>query len=145
MEPWIYLDEPTPMTEIEPWDGNLGVFTHYVGYSVLGHVIMHAPQTGEYGILYPLQNGGFKNYGALTWEQFRQTVLDDRDYRAYAMPESLLTAIAAHAGPLEPGEVYIPVPYPFMGGSGAPETYSRGEYRVFLAIVGQFLGLESRG
>lgn len=144
MEPWIYLEAPEPLSEIAPWDGNLGTFTHYFGYSVLGHVLLAAPQTGDVGILYPLENGGFKSYGVLTPETFRATVLDDADFRGFALPASLLTAVAEAAGPLDAGEVYFPVPYPFIGGSGEPSTYRRGEFGVFASLVGQFLGLSSR-
>lgn len=142
--PWIYLDAPAPLSDISPWDGNLGTFTHYAGYSVLGHVILTAPATGEFGILYPLQEGGFKSYGLTALEPFRAAVLDEPGYRDYALPSRMLAAIRAAAGDLEPGQVYFPVPYPFIGGSGDPSTYKRGEYRVFLSIVGQMLGLESR-
>lgn len=31
----------------------------------------------------------------------------------------------------------MPVPYPMLGGSGAPETYDKGNVWVFLDIVGQ--------
>ena len=145
MEPWIYLDAPAPLTDLAPWDGNLGTFTHYVGYSVLGHVILTAPETGEMGILYPLQEGGFKSYGVQeSLDAFRSAVLDDEDYRDYAMPPRRLEEVAAVAGPLDPGQVYYPVPYPFLGGSGDSSTYQRGDVGVFLSIVGQFLGLQSR-
>jgi hypothetical protein len=101
-------------------------------------------ETGEWGILYPLQNGGFKSYGTMSAVAFRIAVLDDKGYRDYALPGSTLAAVAEVAGELEPGQVYIPVPYPFLGGSRHPSTFTRGEYRVFLAIVGQALGLSSR-
>lgn len=144
MEPWIHLDAPAPLTDIPPWDGNLNTFTHYAGYSVLGHVILTAPATGEWGILYPLQEGGFKSYGTMTADAFRAAVLDEKGYRDYALPTSHLDAVAAVAGPLDPGQVYFPVPYPFIGGSGDASTYQRGDVGVFLSIVGQFLGLQSR-
>ena len=43
-------------------------------------------------------------------------------------------------GPLKPGQVYIAKPYPFLGGSEAPETYGQGDVWVFLDIVAQAHG-----
>ena len=42
--------------------------------------------------------------------------------------------------PLKPGQVYIAKPYPFLGGSEAPETYGQGDVWVFLDIVAQAHG-----
>lgn len=140
MEPFVYLEEPHPLTELPPLAGNLGSFTHYVGYSVLGHVLLTKPATSEFGVSYPLQNG-FKSYGPMPREQFQRQILDDPGFRDYVAPAAHLEAVAAHAGPLDPGQVYMPVPYPFLGGSGRPETYDRGDFGVFIAIVSQMHGL----
>lgn len=140
MDPFVYLEEPHPLTELPPLGGNLGSFTHYVGYSVLGHVLIANPESGEFGVHYPLQNG-FKSYGSMPREQFQRQVLDDPGFRDFAVPADHIARVAAHAGPLDPGQVYMPVPYPFLGGSGAPETYDRGHFGVFISLVSQMQGM----
>ncbi|PSK26501.1 T6SS immunity protein Tdi1 domain-containing protein, partial [Nocardia seriolae] len=51
-------------------------------------------------------------------------------------PTHLNTSVVAVLGP---DQVYIPTPYPFLGGTKAPETYEIGDVWVFLDIVAQML------
>ncbi len=77
----------------------------------------------------------------------------DRPLSALATPEvvthvlrpQLLAALEARLGQLAVDEVYYPVPFPFLGGSGAPETFAKGNVWVFASIVGQSWGLLTLG
>jgi len=52
-----------------------------------------------------------------------------------------LTQLSRRLG--EPGldEIFIPEPYPFLGGSGELSTYAKGEIWIFARIVGQMQGV----
>jgi hypothetical protein len=53
----------------------------------------------------------------------------------------LVERVRARIGDPAANQVYLPVPYPFLGGSGEPDTYDKGDVWVFWSIVGgMFLG-----
>ena len=118
---WPRLHEPFPLV---------------VGFSRLGHAFLQNPEAKQFAVVYPLE-GGMKAYNAADMDEFRATVLDDPGFQQYILPGSLLTPIIERIGPIAPNEVYMPVPYPMLGGSGEPDTYSKGDVWVFLDIVGQ--------
>ena len=134
------VERPVPLADVlDAWLPFLRDYTEFVGYTALGQLFLRNDETGHYAVLYPMQRG-WKDYGRFdSIEAFRAAVVDDPGFLAYVMPTEYLCEIADHVGPLEPGEVYIPVPYPFMGGSGAPRTYTKGDLAVFVEIVGQLL------
>lgn len=137
--------EPLPMSQLDGWAGNVGPFTHFFGHSGLGHVFLHSQATGEYGNLDPLVNA-FKNYGAgfTDRDDFRAKVLEDPGFRDYILQPTLQQQLEERLGPLDAMDVYFPVPYPFIGGSGAPETYDKGSLLAFASIVAQTLGHTAR-
>ena len=51
--------------------------------------------------------------------------------------EPLVQSIEERLGKPDPGEVYIPVPYPWLGGSGEPNTYTKGDVWVYASLSGQ--------
>lgn len=121
MRNWPRLHEPYPLVH---------------GFSRLGHVVLSDVEQRRFAVLYPLE-GGMKGYEAAGLEEFRRTVVDDVGFQSYIFPAGLVVPVVERLGPIGAGEVYFPVPYPMLGGSGAPETYSSGDAWVFLDIVGQ--------
>lgn len=137
MTAYTFLRTPAPTAEaLSAWPRLHDPFPHVVGFSRLGHVFLQNPETGQFAVLYPLE-GGMKAYDAADMDEFRATVLDDPGFQQYILPSSLMAAVVERLGPIAPNEVYMPVPYPMLGGSGAPETYDKGDVWVFLEIVGQ--------
>ena len=135
--PFTFAEEPAETAEMMPtWPRLHEPYPLLHGFSRLGHVIVSDRAQQRFAIVYPLE-GGLKGYEAQSLADFRATVVDDPDFRAYILPSSHLRAIVEHVGPIDAGDVYYPVPYPMLGGSGAPETYSSGDVWVFLDIVGQ--------
>lgn len=129
--------QPGSTAELMPsWPRLHESFPLLHGYSRLGHVFVSDAAQQQFAVIYPLE-GGMKTYAAGSPAEFRQTVTDNPDFQAWIMPASHVAAIVAHVGPISPDQVYMPVPYPMLGGSGAPETYSSGDVWVFLEIVGQ--------
>ncbi len=45
--------------------------------------------------------------------------------------------IESRVGFLAEGEVYIPEPYPFLGGDGSIESYTKGDMLIFMDLIGQ--------
>ena len=56
-----------------------------------------------------------------------------------------MAELCERVGALGDEEVYIPCPYPFLGGSGELTTYQKGRLWEFLHLVGQMRGLGEPG
>ncbi|MDO3647100.1 T6SS immunity protein Tdi1 domain-containing protein [Nocardia mangyaensis] len=137
------LIRPLLLAEAMPgWAGQFPQFEAVVGYSDLGHVFL-AESGGEFAVLHPFTSSA-KSYGRFpSIEEFADTVLRDPDFAAYVLLPDHVADICALLGPLGDDQVYIPEPYPFLGGSMEPATYTIGDVWTFLDLVAQFQGIGS--
>ncbi|GLY91461.1 T6SS immunity protein Tdi1 domain-containing protein [Actinoallomurus iriomotensis] len=129
------------MAEAAPaWAPHFRQFDTVVGYSDLGHVFMAGRDTGEHGVLHPYRSAA-KSYGRFSdTTEFANTILRDPGFAEAVLRPGHVQEIRDRLGPLGPDQVYIATPYPFVGGTEAPETYDIGDVWVFLDIVAQFQG-----
>ncbi len=117
-------------------------FTHVVGYSGLGHFFLYDEKSNEYAVLYPFRQA-YKSYGKFeSVAAFDAAVLSDVDFTEYVLKPGHQAAIQERLGPLQAEQVYIPNPYPFLGGGEEPETYTKGNVWVFAELVGMSHGFE---
>ncbi len=124
------------------WEGNTNHYDEVLGYSVLGHVFLRSPKTNEYAVMHPFKQA-MKQYGSFeSTKDFQENILEDEEFIGYALEPGHVHKIIEHAGPLNDEEVYYPCPYPMVGGSCEPHTYSKGNVWVFLELVGQTHGIE---
>ncbi len=139
--PLYTLIRPRPAKTAAPrWAAQFRDFNQVVGYSALGHLFMHSTKTGSYAVIYPYLAKG-KNYGPFkNIEAFEQQILKESYFDAVILLREHVAKIRLLKGPLGPEQVYIARPYPFLGGSEAPETYDNGDVWVFLDIVAQAQG-----
>lgn len=101
--------------------------------------------SGDFGVLHPFRNA-YKNYGAFeSTAEFEKTILRDEGFAEYVLRPDHQAAIAAVLGPPGPEEIYIPQPYPFLGGSEEVDTYAKGGFWVFAELVGMSHGFGSSG
>jgi hypothetical protein len=123
------------------WERHLAPFTHVVGYSGLGHFFLHDENTGDFAVFHPFKRA-YKNYGPFeSVAAFRSAVLDDEGFAEYVLRLSHQAQIRERLGELGEEEVYIPQPYPFLGGTDAPDTYATGNVWVFAELVAMSHGL----
>lgn len=91
--------------------------------------------------LHPFE-GAAKSYGShSTTADFETSVLKEPLFEEHVLRPTHVQAIANRLGALADGEVYIPQPYPFLGGTDAPSIYGKGNVWVFTHIVAQMGGL----
>ncbi|KAB7767425.1 DUF1851 domain-containing protein [Xanthomonas maliensis] len=126
---------------IGAWADAFPAYTLIVGYSSLGHFFLHDPASKDYAVLHPFKAAAKSYGGHASTAAFEQTILRDPGFEAYVLRSDHVRAIAEHVGPLDEEEVYIPQPYPTLGGSEAPETYGKGDVWVFAELVAQSIGL----
>ena len=55
--------------------------------------------------------------------------------------EDRVAAIEQRLGPLIVGEVFIPEPYPFLGGDLSIESYAKGNVWTYAELVGSLQGV----
>ncbi len=137
------LIRPVRAVEAAPgWAAQFPQFEAIVGYSDLGHVFL-AEAGGEFAVLHPF-TAAAKSYGRFpSIEEFADTVLRDPGFAAYVLLPDHVAEIRALLGPLGEDQVYIPTPYPFLGGSMEPGTYTTGDIWTFLDLVAQFHGADT--
>lgn len=135
------LPEFEPVSILGCWKPNVAPFTHVVGYSNLGHFFLLNVANDEFAVLYPFRQA-YKNYGKFTSiDEFESAILKDQGFSEYVLQPRHQAAIESVAGKLGESEVYIPQPYPFLGGSEEPNTYGKGNVWVFAELVGMCHGL----
>jgi hypothetical protein len=135
------LITPAPAERLSCWARHFPAYDEVVGYSALGHFFLRRSESGEYIVLHPFK-GAAKSYGNFeSIAAFAQDVLDDEGFGRYVLDAGHVAAIRDLLGPLAADEIYIPNPYPFLGGSERPETYAKGDAWVFIDIVGQMSGM----
>ena len=134
-----FLDPPRSTEDLGCWSGVTGRFSLVVGYTAFGDFFLLDPSSQQYAVLYTIgpELVPIDFFGA---ESFRGFLADPGVVNELGRPEKV-AALELLCGPLNPDEVYIPVPYPFLGGSGELDTYSRGNVWTFADLVGQCQGV----
>lgn len=136
----IILIEPKPIDYMGTFTAYLEKFDEVFGHTPLGLVFVRNTQTNEYATVVPFESN-FYDIGIFeSIEEFTDTVLSDDGLlpSAYLRVEDVNT-IRKRLGELGKEEVYIPQPYPFLGGSCRPETYDKGNIWVFIAIISEMV------
>jgi hypothetical protein len=140
---YTILPQPVSTARLGSWEKPLGRFTQVLGYSALGTIFVRDPADGTYVALHPLMAGN--NATTLgkfaSTAEFEKQVLGDPAKSAAWLRPADVAALQKRLGKLGAAEVYYPVPYPMLGGSGALETYEKGEVWTFADLVGQSIGL----
>jgi hypothetical protein len=98
------------------------------------------PATQQYAVLYTigpeLVQTNFRGS-----EAFASGFLTDAGIVKHLGRPEDVAALEARIGPLARDEVFIPEPYPFLGGSGELDTFRKGNVWVFADLVGQMQGI----
>ncbi|APV50997.1 hypothetical protein BWI17_15660 [Betaproteobacteria bacterium GR16-43] len=140
------FEEAQPITRLgQWWSNNTHGYREVIGFTNLGSVFLRNPETGVYAILWPLRIG--RNASTLekceSVADFEARFLKDREHSPVILDPIKVAALRKDPGPLEPGQVYIPVPYPMiaaMSGNKTPPTWDRGDFWNFINLCGQLTG-----
>jgi hypothetical protein len=130
------LTEPKHAGAIASWDSILRRYSRIIGYTSFGDFFAIDPLTSEHAVLLTLE-GSVEETGYDDTDAFVRAFLTVPDVVTHILRPQLLEALTVRLGPLCTEEVYYPVPYPSLGGSGAPETFKKGNVWVFAVISGQ--------
>ena len=135
------LIAPENVERLGCWEGQTNQYNEVFGYSVMGHFFLRSSESNEYSVLYPYDQA-VKQYGKFkSIDEFNSSVLEDKDFIKYVIKPKHVEEVIKFAGQLNNEEVYFPCPYPMIGGSCEPNTYSKGNVWVFIELVGMTHGL----
>jgi hypothetical protein len=130
------LTEPKSTADIAPWDTVLGRFSLIIGYTSLGDFLLVDSMTSEHAVLLTLEDR-VEETGYNHTEEFVRIFLTHPEVVDHVLRPQFVEELMARLGPLGVGEVYYPVPYPFLGGTGDLKTFNKGSVWVFASIAGQ--------
>ena len=133
------LIEPVSSEAIGHWIKDYPLYEKIIGYSSLGHVFLFSPSQSDYVVYYPFQAAA-KSYGTFdSASEFEKEILQDEDFSEYVLRPDHVQEIIKAVGTLSEDEVYIPQPYPFLGGDESIDSYDKGNIWVMLDLVSQLL------
>jgi hypothetical protein len=122
----------------------MGRFSQVAGHTSFGDIFLLDPDSGQYAVLCPLTGQRFPT-SCYDRESFVSSFLADPDIIERFSRPADEKKLRRRLGPVGNEEVYIPCPYPFVGGSGELSTYQKGGLWEFIELVGLFRGLGEPG
>lgn len=131
----VVFDDPKPISDFGIWSTQSSKYDLVLGYTLFGDLFLMDSSSDQLALLYvmPPELNEMQFFGkesflndCLTHEIIREDVLDERKV------DKLLKVV----GNLDDGQIYIPEPYPFLGGNLEIESYSKGDLLTFLFIIG---------
>jgi hypothetical protein len=141
---YTIFEKPESTSRLGSWEKSLGHFREVIGHTALGSIFLRNPDDRSYVALHPLNSGN--NASTLgkfdSAAQFEAQVLGDAEMRAALCRPDVVMQLEKRLGKLKAHQVYYPVPYPMLGGSGSLASYDKGDLWAFADIVGQTLGVD---
>ena len=131
--------EPIRSNVIGHWIKDYPLYEQIVGYSSLGHIFLFNPSQSDYAVFYPFKAAA-KSYGTFnSISEFEKEVLQDEGFSLFVLNADHVQEISKAIGTLNENEVYIPKPYPFLGGDEGVGSYEKGNIWTMLDVVSQLL------
>lgn len=138
-----WLREPRPSSDLGAWASPAGEYSLVVGHTSFGDFFLRHPKTGEFAILTTMS----PSFTALGYDErtsFESEFLGDAGIIDQVLRLADVSLLEERLGELLADEVFIPVPYPFLGGSGRLDTYDKGNVWVFAGLIAQAHGIGAR-
>ena len=131
----VIFDEPQPISVFGDWQLMAGSYDSVLGYSLFGDLFLMNNATGQTSILYvmPPELVDMQFFGI---ESFLHDCISHEVIKEDVLCEDKVDRVRANIGELGEGQIYIPEPYPFLGGDLSVESYSKGGLFTFLSLIG---------
>jgi hypothetical protein len=139
VEKYRLLITPRDVSALGCWEGVTGEFNQVVGYTFFGDFFLRDPVSGDYALLFTLQPelmpmafsdvAGFKSF------------LSDAGIGEHLLKTARLSDLIKLLGPPGQDQIYVPEPYPFLGGDESLQSYALRDVWVFASLVGRLQGI----
>lgn len=131
----VVFEEPKPISDFGLWSSQTSRYDLVLGYSLFGDLFLMDSSNNQLALLYvmPPELNEMQFFGK---ESFLNDCLTHEIIREDVLNEGKVDKLLKVVGSLDDGQVYIPEPYPFLGGNLQIESYSKGDLSTFLSIIG---------
>ena len=134
------LEFARPSADLGCWESLTGEFASVVGYTSFGDFFLRSPRTDEYAILTTI-DPDIVALGYNDLPSFKTFFLNNEEIvRDVIRPDDIIY-LQSRLGSLLADEIFYPVPYPCLGGSGNLDTYQKGNVWAFAGLIGQAHGV----
>jgi hypothetical protein len=139
------LRQSTPVAQaFSSWVSFVGDFGEVFGYSFLGHVFLRNSSSGQCAVLFTV-NPELVPLGMNSITVFVDSFLAHPEAKRTILQGEKVGDIEARLGPLDEDEIFIPVPFPFMGGDSSIASYKKGNFFTYMELVGRLQDISSLG
>lgn len=135
------LDPMRSVGELGCWAEVAGGFSQVAGYTAFGNFFLVDPDTQQFAVLYTIapELVPTQFFGD---ESFRTGFLTDSGIIAHLGRPDDLAVLETRLGKLGADEVFVPCPYPFLGGKTRDlDSYQKVNVWTFVDLVGQMQGV----
>jgi len=130
----VIYDEPYPISNLGDWEALAESNDLILGHSLFGDFFLMDSSTKQISLLYtmPPELVETQFFGI---ESFLNDCVEHPVIREDLLNENKVDELINAIGDLKSGQVYIPEPYPFLGGDLSIKSYSKGDLSTFLSII----------
>ena len=140
MQKYTLLKNPENCEKLGCWHSVVGDFNIVFGFTFFGDFFLQNAESGQIAILYTIAPELIPTKFN-TVASFVDELLSDTEVETELVRPQDIEKLIKLIGPLKESEVYIPVPYPFLGGDNSLESYAKGSAWVYADLVGQAQGV----
>ena len=133
---YVVLSDSVASERISPWTEVLPDGSEVFGYTAFGDFFISSGPQPEFGLLLT-ESARFERIPVRSLQEFESSFLSDGGVIESVLRPADLKYLVARLGELGEDEVYYPVPYPCLGGSGELDTYQKGDVWVYSSISAQ--------
>lgn len=140
MRKYTILEKPESSEKLGCWESIVGEFNQVVGFTLFGDFFLQNSETGQVAILYTIEPEIVPtNFNTIT--SFVNELLSNNEVEPDLIRPQDVEKLNNLIGVLDEEQVFIPEPYPFLGGDRSLESYSKGNAWVYADLVGQAQGV----
>lgn len=110
------------------------------GFTFFGDFFLQNSETGQIAILYTIEPEVVPtNFNTVS--SFVDELLSNKEVEPELVRPQDIEQLIKLVGDLEEEQIFIPEPYPFLGGDLSLESYAKGNAWVYADLVGQAQGV----
>ena len=123
------------------WARIVGDFDELFGYSYLGDVFLRNPYSGQCAVLFTI-GPELVPLGVNSIHDFIACFLAHPEAKRTVLQEQKVVQIEERLGALAEDEIFIPVPFPFLGGDSSVASYKKVDFYDYMELVGGLQDVE---
>lgn len=133
---FVFFAEPIPIARTSLLHCITNGFDQAVGHTRFGDLFLRNKETGEYAIFLTV-TAELEQTGETDESGFREQILGNPEVVRTVLRPREIEKLTDRLGALGEMEVFFPVPFPALGGSGELATYEKGGLWEYASLMDQ--------